>query len=63
MVSLSSLFVDTRPSSSKLTSFFPPFLFRLQPPNADIKANVFWTVVKSARIIGSYVGNREDAIE
>jgi propanol-preferring alcohol dehydrogenase len=33
------------------------------PPNADIKANVFWTVVKSARIIGSYVGNRQDAKE
>ena len=33
------------------------------PPNGDIKANVFWTVVKSHRIIGSYVGNREDAIE
>ncbi|KAL7417990.1 alcohol dehydrogenase [Mrakia frigida] len=33
------------------------------PPNGDIKANVFWTVVKSHRIIGSYVGNRQDAIE
>lgn len=33
------------------------------PPNGDIKANVFWTVVGSKRIIGSYVGNRQDAIE
>ncbi|KAL7417988.1 zinc-dependent alcohol dehydrogenase [Mrakia frigida] len=33
------------------------------PPDGDIKASVFWTVVKSHRIIGSYVGNRQDAIE
>jgi len=33
------------------------------PRDAYIKANVFWTVFKSLRIIGSYVGNRQDAIE
>lgn len=33
------------------------------PPNAEIKADVFWTVIGSKRIIGSYVGNRQDAIE
>ncbi|GAA5965304.1 hypothetical protein JCM8115_002248 [Rhodotorula mucilaginosa] len=33
------------------------------PPDTYIKANVFWTVFKSLRIVGSYVGNRQDAIE
>ncbi|POY76686.1 putative Alcohol dehydrogenase [Rhodotorula taiwanensis] len=33
------------------------------PPDTDIKANVFWTVFRNVRIIGSYVGNRQDAIE
>lgn len=32
-------------------------------PNAPLGANVFWTVFKSIRIVGSYVGNRQDAIE
>ena len=32
-------------------------------PVADIKANVFWTVFKSLTIVGSYVGNRQDAQE
>ncbi|AFR95345.1 alcohol dehydrogenase, propanol-preferring [Cryptococcus neoformans] len=32
-------------------------------PNAEMGANVFWTVFKSIRIQGSYVGNRQDAIE
>jgi len=31
------------------------------PPGAKINANVFWTVVHSITIKGSYVGNREDA--
>lgn len=29
----------------------------------QIKANVFWTVFRSLRIVGSYVGNRADAIQ
>ena len=33
------------------------------PGNCHIKANVFWTVFKALRIVGSYVGNRQDAIE
>ncbi|KAK4699346.1 hypothetical protein P7C70_g6912, partial [Phenoliferia sp. Uapishka_3] len=33
------------------------------PPDTYIKANVFWTVFKALRITGSYVGNRQDAIE
>lgn len=32
-------------------------------PNAPLDANTFWTVFKSIRIQGSYVGNRQDAIE
>lgn len=33
------------------------------PGNTDIKANVFFTVFRSVRIVGSYVGNRQDAQE
>lgn len=33
------------------------------PPDTWIKANVFWTVFKALRIVGSYVGNRQDAVE
>ncbi|KAM0755874.1 putative ADH1-alcohol dehydrogenase I [Meredithblackwellia eburnea MCA 4105] len=33
------------------------------PPDTFINANVFWTVFKALRIVGSYVGNRQDAIE
>lgn len=33
------------------------------PPNATIQANVFFTVFRSLRIVGSYVGNRRDANE
>ncbi|KAF8465579.1 GroES-like protein [Russula ochroleuca] len=33
------------------------------PGQAQISASVFWTVVKSINIIGSYVGNRQDAHE
>ncbi|EST07927.1 Alcohol dehydrogenase GroES-like protein [Kalmanozyma brasiliensis GHG001] len=33
------------------------------PGQADIKANVFFTVFRSVRIVGSYVGNRQDAQE
>ncbi|GAA6026975.1 hypothetical protein JCM8097_006009 [Rhodosporidiobolus ruineniae] len=33
------------------------------PPDTYIKANVFWVVFKALRIVGSYVGNRQDAIE
>lgn len=29
----------------------------------SIGANAFWTVFKSIRIQGSYVGNRQDAVE
>lgn len=32
-------------------------------PDAEMGANVFWTVFKNIRIQGSYVGNRQDAIE
>ena len=32
-------------------------------PNAPLAANVFWTVFKSIRVQGSYVGNRQDAAE
>jgi propanol-preferring alcohol dehydrogenase len=32
-------------------------------PNAALAANTFWTVFKSIRIQGSYVGNRQDASE
>lgn len=31
------------------------------PPGAKIEADVFWTVVRSITVKGSYVGNREDA--
>lgn len=31
--------------------------------NIQIKANVFFTVFRSLRIVGSYVGNRQDAIQ
>jgi len=33
------------------------------PGKAQIGASIFWTVVKSINIIGSYVGNRQDARE
>ncbi|SPO22191.1 probable ADH1 - alcohol dehydrogenase I [Ustilago trichophora] len=33
------------------------------PGGTDIKANVFFTVFRSVRIVGSYVGNRQDAQE
>lgn len=33
------------------------------PGKAVIEASVFWTVFKALRIVGSYVGNRQDAIE
>jgi len=33
------------------------------PPDAVIKAGVFFTVFHSKRLVGSYVGNRQDAIE
>ncbi|KAI5474696.1 alcohol dehydrogenase [Pseudohyphozyma bogoriensis] len=33
------------------------------PPDTFIQASVFWTVFKALRIVGSYVGNRQDAIE
>lgn len=33
------------------------------PPSAKISADVFWTVFLSKRLVGSYVGNRQDAIE
>ncbi|GAA5900282.1 zinc-dependent alcohol dehydrogenase [Sporobolomyces salmoneus] len=33
------------------------------PPDTFIKANVFFTVFHSKRIVGSYVGNRQDAEE
>jgi len=33
------------------------------PAHAQIGAAVFWTVVKSINIVGSYVGNRQDAYE
>lgn len=33
------------------------------PPDTDIKVPVFWTVFLSKRIVGSYVGNRQDAHE
>ncbi|ODO00591.1 alcohol dehydrogenase, propanol-preferring [Cryptococcus wingfieldii CBS 7118] len=32
-------------------------------PNSEMGNNVFWTVFKSIRIQGSYVGTRQDAIE
>ncbi|OWZ37104.1 alcohol dehydrogenase, propanol-preferring [Cryptococcus neoformans] len=32
-------------------------------PDAEMGANIFWTVFKSIRIQGSYVGNRQDSIE
>ncbi|KAJ1302595.1 hypothetical protein OPQ81_002912 [Rhizoctonia solani] len=31
------------------------------PPGATINADVFWTIVRSITVKGSYVGNREDA--
>lgn len=33
------------------------------PPDTDIKVPVFWTVFLSKRVVGSYVGNRQDAVE
>ncbi|GAA5863883.1 hypothetical protein JCM1840_005803 [Sporobolomyces johnsonii] len=33
------------------------------PPDSFIKANVFWTVLRNIRIVGSYVGNLQDAVE
>jgi len=33
------------------------------PPNAVIEAGVFFTVFHSKRLVGSYVGNRQDAVE
>jgi len=33
------------------------------PPDAKIKADVFFTVFLSKRLVGSYVGNRQDASE
>ncbi|THH17552.1 hypothetical protein EW146_g3276 [Bondarzewia mesenterica] len=33
------------------------------PAKAQLSASVFWTVVKSISILGSYVGNRQDARE
>jgi propanol-preferring alcohol dehydrogenase len=33
------------------------------PPDAKVSADVFWTVLLSKRLVGSYVGNRQDAIE
>ncbi|KAG8796408.1 alcohol dehydrogenase [Serendipita sp. 411] len=33
------------------------------PADSYIQANVFWTVFRALRIVGSYVGNRQDAIE
>ncbi|PWN87441.1 GroES-like protein [Acaromyces ingoldii] len=33
------------------------------PPDTNIQANVFFTVFKALHIVGSYVGNRQDAIE
>jgi len=33
------------------------------PPDAVVKANVFWTVLGSKTFVGSYVGNRQDAVE
>lgn len=33
------------------------------PPDTDVKVSVFWTVFQSKRLVGSYVGNRQDAHE
>lgn len=33
------------------------------PPNSSISLDVFWTVFLSKRVLPSYVGNRQDAIE
>ncbi|KAF9225933.1 GroES-like protein, partial [Gyrodon lividus] len=33
------------------------------PADANLEASIFWTVIKSITIKGSYVGNRQDAIE
>jgi len=33
------------------------------PPDCTVKANVFFTVFESKRLVGSYVGNRQDAAE
>jgi propanol-preferring alcohol dehydrogenase len=32
-------------------------------PPGKLQADIFWTVLKSKRIVGSYVGNRQDATE
>ncbi|KAJ7503467.1 hypothetical protein B0H11DRAFT_1711333, partial [Mycena galericulata] len=33
------------------------------PGNASLEASIFFTVFKSISILGSYVGNRQDAVE
>lgn len=33
------------------------------PGEAKMEPSIFWTVLKSIKIIGSYVGNRQDAVE
>jgi alcohol dehydrogenase, propanol-preferring len=33
------------------------------PGSATLDASIFFTVLKSINIIGSYVGNRQDALE
>ncbi|KAI6043949.1 hypothetical protein EDC04DRAFT_2944250 [Pisolithus marmoratus] len=33
------------------------------PGSAKLESSIFWTVLKSISILGSYVGNRQDAIE
>lgn len=33
------------------------------PAKASLEADIFWTVYKSITVHGSYVGNRQDAIE
>lgn len=33
------------------------------PPDTSIQVPVFWTVFLSKRVVGSYVGNRQDAVE
>ncbi|KAI6124578.1 chaperonin 10-like protein [Pisolithus croceorrhizus] len=33
------------------------------PGSAKLESSIFWTVLKSISILGSYVGNRQDAVE
>lgn len=33
------------------------------PGNCKVEVDVFWTVLKALKIVGSFVGNRTDAIE